>query len=839
MKRKHLLILLAVAAATFAFGASDALAATLTFDPVSGELGYYTNDAVDPVHDNEITVHPAESVGFSSWTVIDYRYYIEGQPFTDQNIGKYCFQEGAYFACPAKKVWIRTFKGDDKIKVSSAIKFPTRLEGGAGNDVISGGGGPDQIWGACGSTADPCYGYSDTLYGNDGDDKLHGGNMTPVFGIPQNTLFGGMGNDMLDGGTGHDQLWGGPGIDLADYSSRQVGIVAWLDDKANDGTYGENDYIHADVEGVQGGSAGDTFYGNAGANWLKGGGGDDALYGMAGPDQLYGEDGNDSLDGGADTDNLYGGANSIGVGDTANYWDRWNPLVLSLDGVANDGEAGENDFIAGDVENLAGGTGNDHLYGNGQGNKLWGANGNDVIDGKGGGYVSGAFVADKLDGGNGNDLLGGGPAGGVAPDTIEGGAGTDVVTYAARNEAVTIMLDAPAGNGEDVVSNVENAWGSGGADTIVGNDGPNVLYGLGGNDTIAGNGGDDSLYGGDSIDTMDGGAGHDLVSGDYGNDTLMGGAGPDDLNGGGNSDTVSYAGIVAAVSVSLDGVKNDGASGEGDNVSADVENVVGGSGGDTITGNAAANVLNGGPGADTIHGGDGPDQVYGGSENDKLYGDAGYDNLRGGTGADLFDGGSEGDTADYSASASAVQVNLATKAASGEGADTFNAVENVFGSPFNDTLTGDGNVNNLSGFEGNDTILGGGQNDQLGGGLGDDVLRGEAGDDQIDGGAGVDTVSYAGAPAAVVVNLSAYPATATGGAGNDALSFLENVTGSGYNDTITGTTGPNVLKGSGGNDTLNGMGGDDLLDGETGVDTLDGGLNVDTCLGETKANCEK
>ena len=76
------------------------------------------------------------------------------------------------------------------------------------------------------------------------------------------------------------------------------------------------------------------------------------------------------------------------------------PVVLSLDGVRNDGEDGELDDIGSDVENLEGGEGNDSLTGNTAGNYLAGGAGNDVLD------VGPADAAyDSLSGGEGDDII--------------------------------------------------------------------------------------------------------------------------------------------------------------------------------------------------------------------------------------------------------------------------------------------------------------------------------------------------------------------------------------------------------------------------------------------------
>ena len=100
-----------------------------------------------------------------------------------------------------------------------------------------------------------------------------------------------------------------------------------------------------------------------------------------------------------------------------------------------------------------------------------------------------------------------------------------------------------------------------------------------------------------------------------------------------------------------------------------------------------------------------------------------------------------------------------------------------------------------------------------------DTLEGDGGNNVLTGGAGTDTVSYEHAAGAVAVSLAITAAQNTGGAGTDTLSGFENLTGSAFNDTLTGSTAANVLMGLDGNDTLNGgMGADSMLGG-AGDDT--------------------
>jgi Ca2+-binding RTX toxin-like protein len=336
----------------------------------------------------------------------------------------------------------------------------------------------------------------------------------------------------------------------------------------------------------------------------RGGPGDDALRGGSGDDWLSGELGNDTLRGGAGPDAMFGGSGA----DTVTYETHAAGVVVDADGVADDGASGEGDNVAADVENLTGGWANDVLTGNNAPNIVRGGDGNDVLRGE--------LGDDTLDGGPGADVLWGGP-------------GTDLADYSSRLAAVYVSLDELAsdgayGEGDNVRSDVENITGGYGNDVLRGNVAANVLRGLGGGDTLDGR---------------------------EGNDVLDGGAGPDSISGGAGRDLADYQFRSEALSIDLDDVADDGASGEYDNVRSDVEDVRGGSGADLIVGSGAANhlwggagnnrltglggddVLEGGPGADQLRGGPGADWLYGYAGYDMLWGDAGYDRLDGGAGA--------------------------------------------------------------------------------------------------------------------------------------------------------------------------------------------------------------
>ena len=100
-------------------------------------------------------------------------------------------------------------------------------------------------------------------------------------------------------------------------------------------------------------------------------------------------------------------------------------------------------------------------------------------------------------------------------------------------------------------------------------------------------------------------------------------------------------------------------------------------------------------GNDILDGGIGADQMWGGKGNDTLRGGADDDILIGGVGADALDGGAGNDTASYATSAAAVTVDLNAGTGLGGDAqgDTLSGIENLIGSAFNDTLTGNGLAN--------------------------------------------------------------------------------------------------------------------------------------------------
>jgi|GEM_PF-4017369 len=247
---------------------------------------------------------------------------------------------------------------------------------------------------------------------------------------------------------------------------------------------------------------------------------------------------------------------------------------------------------------------------------------------------------------------------------------------------------------------------------------------------------------------------------------------------------------------------------------------VNGNGNATLYGDDNANVLNGGDGNDiiygyggndTINGNGGNDTLYGGDGDDTLNGGEGNDILLGGKGNDTLNGGNGIDTASYADSTGPVNVSLSQpnphNVGSGQGSDTFNSIENLTGSDFNDVLEGDAGTNVLHG------------------GAGDDILIATAGGDTLDGDTDPlgDTADFRNGTSGVTVTLQNQTTAQNvgGGIGNITLMHIQNLTGSAFGDTLVGDDNANVLTGGAGNDTLT---------GGKGNDTLDGGANIDTAV---------
>ena len=209
-----------------------------------------------------------------------------------------------------------------------------------------------------------------------------------------------------------------------------------------------------------------------------------------------------------------------------------------------------------------------------------------------------------------------------------------------------------------------------------------------------------------------------------------------------------------------------------------------------------------------------------------------------------------------------------------------NKADTITGTPQRDVIVGRGGNDTIRGVGGNDVICGGDGADSILGGDGNDRIWGDADlvridqfgrvvkkGDTISGGAGDDTIdlgvdprpategtkvvvdglSYADAPAAVVVDFRAAATSVITADGTDTISGYSQgirVIGSPQGDMIKGTNSEDVILGRGGDDLLYGQGDDDTIAGDSpgvagndglygdaGDDTITGSVGIDTFVG--------
>jgi Ca2+-binding RTX toxin-like protein len=625
------------------------------------------------------------------------------------------------------------------------------LVGNAANNTLVGGAGPDTLIGG---------GGNDQLLGNAGDDSLVGG-------TGNDSISGGDGQDTISGGGGVDSIDGGPGYDIINGKSESPGGSATLAANGILNVTGSNsdDLIRVTVSSNYDGISSFTVLANVNGirqtfpsasvkgiliNALNGNdtvtadGYDSAvtetpdqhiettINGGAGNDSLTAavQDPNeggpsDSLNGGTGDDTLEvdhdGQATMVGGdgNDTFRSYGDYGLELFVYGGNGDDTAYGEDDSYFGLYDGGPGfntlNDGDVHLYESINLNDPEWVNIHHVITN---GYgVIGTDQADDIEVYDGDQVL------------VDGRGGTDTITADVFDSTVN------GGSGNDSITGAPDQSAVNGGD---GNDSINLTDGYG--NTVHGGNGDDRLTA-NSLYL----AGNPLLYGDAGNDTLTGGHEADYFSGGPGVDTVDYSNRTAPLNITAgDGNANDGETGEGDRVSGDIENILGGSGNDVLqAASNTATVLVGNAGNDTLLGGNANDKLYGGTGNDSLNGGAGNDTLDGGLGNDAIIGGPGTDVADYSSRTQNLVIWLDGSHPSGQSGETDHfdgTTENVYAGSGNDYIVGTKGNNALFGNAGNDTLYGGGGVDAFFGGAGNDQIFAKNGNkDYIDGGAGVDT----------------------------------------------------------------------------------------------------
>ncbi|SHJ39470.1 Ca2+-binding protein, RTX toxin-related, partial [Palleronia salina] len=542
---------------------------------------------------------------------------------------------------------------------------------------------------------------------------------------------------------------------------------------------------------VTGSGADERIVGRDGRDTLNGAGGADELYGGSGDDSILGGDGDDILHGGAGSDILDGGA---GV-DMASYvWAQPDGLdggfvTTGFSGVTVDLGTGSalgafgSDTLR-NIENVAGGAGDDALTGDGADNILSGGQGDDTLVGGDG--------ADVLITGSGSDLAIGGAGDdrivvdlGTA-ESLVGGTGDDTLDFGLLDGLVDVDLEA--GTYSAQVETLVARWG---------------VLDVDGDGTDDGDGFEARLIGGDLLTPDDVLRTDPLFSRD-----------PGDLAR--NLPEPGEDGFLAAQIEQV--IRTFDASGG----FTGIERVRGGLSDDNVRGSRSADWVAGGEGADTLDGGDGNDTLDGGQGADLIYGGAGSDSLTGGAGPgadwitpgggdDTVDGGEGNDMVSFSdLGETPGRTNLdyrltidleAGTAVSHDGAERMSLLnlERVTGTIFADFIRGDAGANQLRG-------------------LGDyDWFLATTGPDTIDGGNGQDMISFvewqnaaantigdafgplppSGAQATGIYLDLTNPANNTNLAAGLELTSIERITGSGRQDVFFGDDQSNDFRGLG------------------------------------------
>ncbi|RAI54071.1 FG-GAP-like repeat-containing protein [Roseicella frigidaeris] len=413
--------------------------------------------------------------------------------------------------------------------------------------------------------------------------------------------------------------------------------------------------------------------------------------------------------------------------------------------------------------------------------------------------LSGGLGSDSIEGGGGIDLLTyatltsdygltatfhapgsativkAGPGGAVVGTdavtgiaAIEGGAGRDLFDFTAAygtSTTAAAVTEVAGGAGDDTIKAAGRGWVEADYSDAAGSVIVNLQAQIDGNghligQALDGDGGTDTLI---DLHRVRGSAHSDRISGGGGNDTVTGSLGSDTLAGGAGSNTLDYSRMAAPAGTTLRITLNKDGTGTAEKS--------GGGGTDAIS---AFQTINAGSGADRI---------------EMAKNGAGLQVARGLDGADTIDGADSAlNLVDYGLDTAGVSINLdAGTARDGSGAtDTLQKVVRVRGSDFADTIRGSSKGETFDASLGNDSYAGGG---------------------------GTDTLSYSGLSGrSVAITMTAGgvgTAVKSNDGGTDSFSGIGVLQGTSGNDRIIGSaaaTSLTLLRGLGGIDTIDGAG---------------------------------
>jgi Ca2+-binding RTX toxin-like protein len=736
----------------------------------------------------------------------------------------------------------------------------TAIHGGGGSDTIvanNRGEGPLVVYGDTSEDGvrynnnQPAASVNGTKFNNPGNDTIDASLMPDqadgfvgivIYGGAGNdTLYGSQDDDHLAGGSGDDTIHAGSGNDhIYSDSSFNVNLLFFVQDQITPFNASNPEQL-AKINGM----FAVTTAATSGADTINGDTGNDIIFGDHGViDQVIGtrritttgavtfitttQPSNglaDTIYGGSDNDIIFGGnggdtiaageGNNIILGDLG-YIDY---VGLDADPSAIDRIVSTETTSFGGSEIITSGGGQDIIIGGRFGDMINAGNGDNLVIGDSGRIAAATTDSAQLSGlpitlgvvetieyadggsdtittGSGKDII----VGGAAGDDIRAGDNNDVVH--GDNALISYVVDSSAVT-LDVINTLANS--------------------VGGADTIRGEGGDDVLIGGAYGDRIDGGSERDLIFGD--NVRL---------------DRTLGDGMANARYRMLSGAEG-----------GQIYSTIPATAGSVLVTSASQNISGGGPvwedfniqlldhdmATESAAGSNfGNDYIAGGAGNDQIFGELGNDIIQG-------DG-----SIDVSVSAQrlvdgTLSVLLPSMEASTDG---------------DDYIEGNGGNDVIFGNLGQDDIIGGSSNlfsltnraqrpdgaDLIFGGAGTDIARDNMGDGihgrdadmilgdngniyRIVGTAGFNYDNAYGEQ--IVVRAAQLLDYTPGGADYNAVDQALDI---GAADELHGESGDDFIFAQVGNDVLFGEGQDDAIVGGYGNDWISGGTGDDGILGD-------
>ena len=491
--------------------------------------------------------------------------------------------------------------GNDTFADTSVTELS--IDGGAGNDTITGTANADNISGGTGD---------DTLSGGDGND----------------TLAGGDGNDAIDAGAGDDSVNGGIGADIVHLGAGNDVFDGVAAADGADTIYGED--------------GNDTVWAGDGDDWIDGGAGDDSLKGENDNDTIYGGTGSDHVQGDAGNDILYGGGPNLIVNGSFE-----NPDVASWGAFSS-------------ISGWTASSGSVEVMDNNNGSGT-ASDGQQFLEMDAGWSVDGIYQDVQTEAGQSYMLsldIAARSGAALSTNTVQvywNGTLVDTIDPASVAwETHTLTVVGTGGN-----DRLEFREPSGDNDSyggLIDNVSLSVVD-TGLND-VHGNSGDDTIYGGHGTDWMFGDTGNDTFHASLGTDLIYDSAGTDTIAFEGRaqdyeiSQSLTTSGEISVTAVATAEIEGTAVFQQheieslqfSDRTISPASIQTGTTGVDNWTGGAGDDLYSGNNGNDVLHGANGNDIIAGGSGDDTLYGDAGNDGLHGGAGNDIIYGGTGDDT---------------------------------------------------------------------------------------------------------------------------------------------------------------------------------------------------